>query len=47
MDRLWSGSTPTCMQVLPLTEDMRYYSDYHKACVDLETGLPGKSHLEP
>ena len=38
------------MEVLPLTRDMTYFSDYYKACVGLETGwcnLPGKAHLEP
>ena len=38
------------MEVLPLTEDMRYYSDYYKACTDLEVGrcnIPNKDRLNP
>ena len=38
------------MEVLPLTQDMTYFSEYYKACVGLEMGwcnLPGKGHLEP
>ena len=38
------------MEVLPLTEDMRYFSDYYKACTDLEVGwcnIPNKARLNP
>ena len=38
------------MDVLPLTEDMKYFSDYYKACTDLEVGwcnIPNKDRLNP
>ena len=44
---MWKHSV---MEVLPLTEDMRYFSDYYKACTDLEVGwcnIPNKDRLHP
>ena len=44
---MWKHSA---MEVLPLTEDMRYFSDYYKACTDLEVGwcnIPNKNRLNP
>ena len=44
---VWKHSV---MEVLPLTEDMRYFSDYYKACTDLEVGwcnIPNKDRLNP
>ena len=44
---VWKHSA---MEVLPLTEDMRYFSDYYKACTDLEVGwcnIPNKDRLNP
>ena len=44
---MWKHSV---MEVLPLTEDMRYFSDYYKACTDLEVGwcnIPNKDRLNP
>ena len=44
---MWKHSA---MEVLPLTEDMRYFSDYYKACTDLEVGwcnIPNKDRLNP
>ena len=44
---VWKHSA---MEVLPLTEDMRYFSDYYKACTDLEVGwcnIPNKDTLNP
>ncbi len=44
---VWKHSA---MEVLPLTESMRYFSDYYKACTDLEVGwcnIPNKDRLNP
>ena len=44
---MWKHSA---LEVLPLTEDMRYFSDYYKACTDLEVGwcnIPNKDRLNP
>ena len=44
---VWKHSA---MEVLPLTENMRYFSDYYKACTDLEVGwcnIPNKDRLNP
>ena len=44
---VWKHSA---MEVLPLTESMRYFSDYYKACTDLEVGccnIPNKTRLNP
>ena len=44
---MWKHSV---MEVLPLTESMRYFSDYYKACTDLEVGwcnIPNKDRLNP
>ena len=44
---VWKHSV---MEVLPLTEDMKYFSDYYKACTDLEVGwcnIPNKDRLNP
>ena len=44
---VWKHSA---MEDLPLTEDMRYFSDYYKACTDLEVGwcnIPNKDRLNP
>ena len=44
---MWKHSA---MEVLPLTESMRYFSDYYKACTDLEVGwcnIPNKDRLIP
>ena len=44
---MWKHSA---MEVLPLTEDMKYFSDYYKACTDLEVGwcnIPNKDRLNP
>ena len=44
---VWKHSV---MEALPLTEDMRYFSDYYKACTDLEVGwcnIPNKDRLNP
>ena len=44
---VWKHSA---MEVLPLTEDMRYFSDHYKACTDLEVGwcnIPNKDRLNP
>ena len=44
---VWKHSA---MEVLPLTEDMKYFSDYYKACTDLEVGwcnIPNKDRLNP
>ena len=44
---MWKHSA---MEVLPLTENMRYFSDYYKACTDLEVGwcnIPNKDRLNP
>ena len=44
---VWKHSA---MEVGNLTEDMRYFSDYYKACTDLEVGwcnIPNKDRLNP
>ena len=44
---VWKHSA---MEVLPLNESMRYFSDYYKACTDLEVGwcnIPNKTRLNP
>ena len=44
---VWKHSA---MEVLPLTESMKYFSDYYKACTDLEVGwcnIPNKDRLNP
>ena len=44
---VWKHSA---MEVLPLNENMRYFSDYYKACTDLEVGwcnIPSKTRLDP
>ena len=44
---VWKHSA---MEVLPLTESMKYFSDYYKACTDLEVGwcnIPNKTRLNP
>ena len=44
---VWKHSA---MEVLPLTESMRYFSDYYKACTDLDVGwcnIPNKTTLNP
>ena len=44
---MWKHSA---MEVPSLTEDMRYFSDYYKACTDLEVGwcnIPNKTKLNP
>ena len=44
---VWKHSA---MEVRSLTEDMRYFSDYYKACTDLEVGwcnIPNKARLNP
>ena len=44
---VWKHSV---MEVLPITESMRYFSDYYKACTDLEVGwcnIPNKATLNP
>ena len=44
---VWKHSA---MEVLPLTESMKYFSDYYKACTDLEVGwcnIPNKTRFNP
>ena len=44
---VWKHSA---MEVRSLTEDMKYFSDYYKACTDLEVGwcnIPNKDRLNP
>ena len=44
---VWKHSA---MEVRSLTEDMKYFSDYCKACTDLEVGwcnIPNKDRLNP
>ena len=44
---VWKHSA---MEVPSLTEDMKYFSDYYKACTDLEVGwcnIPNKTRLNP
>ena len=44
---MWKHSA---MEIGNLTEDMRYFSDYYKACTDLEVGwcnIPNKARLNP
>ena len=44
---VWKHSA---MEVPSLTESMRYFSDYYKACTDLEVGwcnIPNKARLNP
>ena len=48
-----SRQCPRCGSILQwrlATEDMRYFSDYYKACTDLEVGwcnIPNKARLNP
>ena len=44
---VWKHSA---MEVLPLNKSMKYFSDYYKACTDLEVGwcnIPNKTRLNP
>ena len=44
---MWKHSA---MEVPSLTEDMKYFSDYYKACTDLKVGwcnIPNKTRLNP
>ena len=44
---VWKHSA---MEVPSLTEDMKYFSDYYKACTDLKAGwcnIPNKTRLNP
>ena len=44
---VWKHSA---IEVPSLTEDMKYFSDYYKACTDLEVGwcnIPNKTRLNP
>ena len=44
---VWKHSA---MEVLPLNKSMRYFSDYYKACTNLEVGwcnIPNKTRLNP